>query len=206
LRPVFTHKFFFSLLKLNIFHDLCAFQAVSSALLAMATGDKKQIYIFDIDSALDHLENELNEENTVTIQSQYQKTEISKQKDQEIKSTELKEEENGNISTSVSNNNHELISANEHVTSISIDNNKEKEKEGDEREYLKFIDSRKEKNIVRSVQSANKQQENFITTHLFSFYDIAFQNYRKFNYQCKRAAKKFPHPFLKVRLRRERTI
>jgi hypothetical protein len=132
----------------------------------MATGDKKQIYIFDIDSALDHLENELNEENTATIQSQYQKNEVSKHRDQEIKSTEPKEEENGNISTSVNNNSNELISASEQVTSISIDNNKEtEEEEGDEREYLKFIDSRREKKSI--VVRTNKKRIS-LPIHSFS--------------------------------------
>lgn len=88
----------------------------------MDTTDKKQLYIFDIDSALDHLENELNEENTVAIQSQQ-----NTKQDFTLKSaTELKvEEENGNISTSINHSDHDvLISANEEVTSISsIDNN-----------------------------------------------------------------------------------
>ncbi|CAG9807295.1 unnamed protein product [Chironomus riparius] len=74
-------------------------------------GDNKQLYIFDIDSALDRLENEENENqetfpiiNTET-QSQIQNNEITKQQQQQkhnqdcVLQQESEKEENGNVST-----------------------------------------------------------------------------------------------------------
>ncbi|XP_070502635.1 zinc finger FYVE domain-containing protein 9 isoform X2 [Chironomus tepperi] len=73
-------------------------------------GDNKQLYIFDIDSALDRLENEENENqetfpiiNTET-QSQIQNNEITKQQQEHnqdsVLQQESEKEENGNVSTS----------------------------------------------------------------------------------------------------------
>ena len=74
-------------------------------------GDNKQLYIFDIDSALDRLENEENEnQETFPIikpetQSQIQNNEITKQQQQQqhnqdcLLQQEDVKEENGNVST-----------------------------------------------------------------------------------------------------------
>jgi predicted amidohydrolase len=91
-------------------------------------GDNKQLYIFDIDSALDRLENEENENqetfptiNTET-QSQIQNNEITKQQQQQQHSQDCilqqasEKEENGNVSTL--NNTSTII----YEDSSSIDN------------------------------------------------------------------------------------
>ena len=74
-------------------------------------GDNKQLYIFDIDSALDRLENEENEgqETFPTIntekQNQIQNNEITRQQQQPqhiqdcVLQQESEKEENGNVST-----------------------------------------------------------------------------------------------------------
>jgi len=74
-------------------------------------GDNKQLYIFDIDSALDRLENEENEvqETFPTIntekQNQIQNNEITRQQQQSqhiqdcVLQQESKKEENGNVSS-----------------------------------------------------------------------------------------------------------
>lgn len=56
-------------------------------------GDNQQLYIFDIDSALDKLENEENEN------QELQNNEITKQQQQKQSNQEYIKEENGNLST-----------------------------------------------------------------------------------------------------------
>ncbi|KAG5671509.1 hypothetical protein PVAND_001703 [Polypedilum vanderplanki] len=130
----------------------------------MATEDKKQLFIFDIDSALDCLENELNlnEENSNAIQSQHKNIENTKQtQDQNFKSTD-QHEENGNISTTTTsinttnNNNDEIISASEQVT--TIDNNK------DENERILSINQLSEDLQEKLPNNSVLNNQNNVTT------------------------------------------
>lgn len=92
-------------------------------------GDKNQLLIFDIDKVLDDLEDSIdlinqNQETFSTIQNQ-QKIEITRQQQQQqdqIKSTHIATEENGN-KTATSN----IISNDKLTTSIS---NEKENKEG----------------------------------------------------------------------------
>lgn len=65
-------------------------------------GDKNQLFIFDIDSALDKLENEENENQQETfsrVNTQQKSNEITKQQSNQ----DYIKEENGNVSTPLNN-------------------------------------------------------------------------------------------------------